>query len=107
LSQQLLYPSCALATKRPRSKRRLEELAWVTPNAAGLDIGSAESGVAVPPDRDEPPVRACATCTPDLPALVAWLVVCGLATVVRESTGVFWGPRCPNDANNLACAATW
>jgi hypothetical protein len=42
-----------MATKRPRSKRRLEQLACVNPNAAGLDIGSEEIVVAVPPDRDE------------------------------------------------------
>jgi len=81
-----------MATKRPRSKRRLEELACVNPNAAGLDIGSEEIVVAVPPDRDEQPVRAFATFTPDLHALVDWVVACGIDTVVMESTGVFWVP---------------
>jgi transposase len=81
-----------MATKRPRSKRRLEQLACVNPNAAGLDIGSEEIVVAVPPDRDEQSVRAFATFTPDLHALVDWLVACGIDTVVMESTGVFWVP---------------
>jgi transposase len=81
-----------MATKRPRSKRRLEQLACVNPNAAGLDIGSEEIVVAVPPDRGEQPVRAFATFTPDLHALVDWLVACGIDTVVMESTGVFWVP---------------
>jgi transposase len=81
-----------MATKRPRSKQRLEELACVNPNAAGLDIGSEEIVVAVPPDRDEQPVRAFATFTPDLHALVDWVVACGIDTVVIESTGVFWVP---------------
>jgi len=83
-----------MATKRPRSKpkRRLEELACVNPNAAGLDIGSEEIVVAVPPERDEQSVRAFATFTPDLHALVDWLLACGIDTVVMESTGVFWVP---------------
>src|SRR3982751_6552949 len=73
-------------------KRRLDELACVFPNAAGLDIGSAEIVVAVPPDRDAEPVRVFQTFTADLHALVAWLVACGIDTVVMESTGVFWIP---------------
>jgi transposase len=81
-----------MAAKRKSSKRRLEELSCVNPNAAGLDIGSEEIVVAVPPDRDEQSVRAFATFTPDLLALVEWLVTCDIDTVVMESTGVFWVP---------------
>ena len=40
-----------MAKTRKRSKRRLEDLSCVNPNAAGLDIGSEEIVVAVPPDR--------------------------------------------------------
>jgi len=81
-----------MAARRKRSKRRLEDLSCVYPNAAGLDIGSEEIVVAVPPDRDEQPVRAFATFTPDLLALVDWLLACGIDTVVMKSTGVFWVP---------------
>jgi transposase len=81
-----------MTARRKRSKRRLEDLSCVNPNAAGLDIGSEEIVVAVPPDRDEQPVRIFATFTPDLLALVEWLVACGSDTVVMESTGVFWVP---------------
>ena len=80
-----------MPTRTPK-KRQLDELACVYPNAAGLDIGSAEIVVAVPPDRDAEPVRVFATFTPDLHALVAWLVACGIDTVAMESTGVFWIP---------------
>src|SRR6266545_6541890 len=73
-------------------KRQLDELACVHPNAAGLDIGSEEIVVAVPPDRDPQPVRVFQTFTADLHALVAWLVACGIDTVALESTGVFWIP---------------
>src|SRR5215212_4709206 len=73
-------------------KRALDELAYVHPNAAGLDIGSDTIVGAIPPDRDPLPVRAFPTFTVDLQALVAWLQACGIDTVVMESTGVFWIP---------------
>jgi hypothetical protein len=88
----LWYLRCALAKRRKSSQRRLEDRSWVNPHAAGLDIGSEEIVVAVPPDRDERPVRAFATCTPDRHALVDWLLACDIDTVVMESTGMFWVP---------------
>jgi hypothetical protein len=82
-----------MAPTRSRSRRqRLEDLTCVHPNAAGLDIGSEESVVAVPPGRDPQNVRVFRTFTPDVQALVAWLITCGIDTVVMESTGVFWVP---------------
>jgi transposase len=81
-----------MPTRPTHKKRQLEDLACVHPNAAGLDIGSAEIVVAVPADRDPQPVRVFSTFTPDLHALVAWLVACGIDTVAMESTGVFWIP---------------
>lgn len=82
-----------MAPTRSSSRReRLEELACVHPNAAGLDIGSEEIVVAVPPDRDPQPVRVFRTFTPDLHALIAWLIACRIDTVAMESTGVFWVP---------------
>jgi transposase len=80
-----------MPTRTPK-KRQFDELACVYPNAAGLDIGSAEIVVAIPPDRDPEPVRVFPTFTPDLHALAAWLVACGIDTVALESTGVFWIP---------------
>ncbi len=62
------------------------------PNAAGIDIGSAFHFVAVPPDRDEQPVREFASCTVDLCALANWLTACGVDTVAMESNGVYWIP---------------
>jgi hypothetical protein len=50
-----------MVARQARTKRRqLEDLACVHPNAAGLDIGSEMIVDAVPPDRDEQPVRAFA-----------------------------------------------
>ena len=79
-------------TRASAQQRRLEELSCVHPHAAGLDIGSEEIVVAVPPDRDPAPVRVYRTFTPDLQALLEWLLACGIETVVMESTGVFWIP---------------
>lgn len=62
------------------------------PNAAGIDIGSASHFVAVPPDRDDEPVREFPSFTVDLHALADWLKACGVDTVAMESTGVYWIP---------------
>jgi transposase len=67
-------------------------LPTIHPHAAGMDIGAEALVVAVPPDRDPQPVRAFSTFTPDLHALVAWLVSCGIDTVAMESTSVYWIP---------------
>jgi transposase len=42
------------------------------PDAAGIDIGSASHFVAVPPDRDDEPVREFPSFTTDLNALTDW-----------------------------------
>jgi len=62
------------------------------PNAAGIDIGNASHFVAVPPDRDDEPVREFPSFTDDLNALADWLTACGVDTVAMESTGVYWIP---------------
>jgi transposase len=61
-------------------------------NAAGIDVGSAEPDVAVPPDRSPEPVRRLASCTADLQAWADWLQACHIDTVVMERTGVYWSP---------------
>ena len=67
-------------------------LPLITPNAAGIDIGSSEHWVAVPEDRDENPVRSFGCFTADLHAMARWLKECGITTVAMESTGVYWIP---------------
>ena len=62
------------------------------PNAAGIDIGSAAHFVAVPPERDDEPVREFASFTADLHRLADGLDACGVDTVAMESTGVYWIP---------------
>lgn len=62
------------------------------PNAAGIDIGSASHFCAVPPDRDDEPVREFKSFTADLERLADWLNACGVDMVAMESTGVYWIP---------------
>lgn len=76
----------------PSKPVRLEVMPGVFPNAAGLDSGSTELVAAVAPDRAAEPVRVFGTFTPDLHALVDWLVALGIDTVALESTGVSWVP---------------
>jgi transposase len=64
----------------------------IFPNAAGIDVGASSHWVAVPPGRDAQLVREFGPMTNDLHALAAWLIACGVDTVVLESTGVYWIP---------------
>ena len=59
----------------------------LNPNVAGIDCGSAEHFVAVPPDRDPTPVRSFATFTGDLQRLADWLTACRVTSVAMEATG--------------------
>ena len=80
---------------RPRRGRKAEPrqpFAVIDPHAAGIDIGSAEHWVAVPPGCDPEPVRRFGTCTADLEAIADWLAACGVTSVAMESTGVYWVP---------------
>ena len=64
----------------------------INPHAAGIDCGSAEHFVAVPPDRDPTPVHAFKTFTSDLHRLADWLKTCRVTSVAMEATGVYWIP---------------
>jgi transposase len=76
-----------------KSKTKIAVMTHVTEaNAAGVDVGSTEMYVAVPPDRDSQNVRRFATFTSDLLRLADWLKQCGITSVAMESTSVFWIP---------------
>jgi transposase len=64
----------------------------MNPNVAGIDCGSAEHFVAVPPDRDPTPVQSFTTFTSDLVRLADWLTACRVTSVAMEATGVYWIP---------------
>ena len=75
---------------KPRVSATL--LDHINPNVAGIDCGSAEHYVAVPPDRDPTPVQAFTTFTSDLIRLADWLTACRVTSVAMEATGVYWIP---------------
>jgi transposase len=77
---------------RKRKGMSFEERPVLEPNAAGVDVGARQMFVAVPPKRDENPVRIFDTFTEDLNRLADWLEACGVQTVAMESTGVYWIP---------------
>jgi len=88
-----LQPPKAKSKRRRRNKGMcLEDRPVLESNAAGIDVGAREMFVAVPPGRDENPVRVFATFTEDLERLTDWLEQCGVTTVALESTGVYWIP---------------
>ena len=76
------------------------------PNAAGIDIGSASHFVAVPPDRDDEPVREFASFTVDLNAIADWLHACGVDTVAMESTACT-GSHCSSCWSRVASPCSW
>lgn len=67
-------------------------LSTINPDAAGIDVGSTFHVVAVPSDRDDPPVRTFQTFSGELHRLAEWLKDVGITTVAMESTGVYWIP---------------
>lgn len=80
------------ANGSPKPSKSRTALTITHPNAAGIDIGSASHFVAVPPDRDDEPVREFSSFTVDLNAIADWLTACGVDIVAMESTGVYWIP---------------
>ncbi len=78
--------------QRKRAATKAASISLTHPNAAGIDIGSASHFCAVPPDRDEQPVREFSSFTVDLQRLADWLDACNVDTVAMESTGVYWIP---------------
>jgi hypothetical protein len=60
--------------RRKKQKKQPKSFSIINPDAAGIDIGSAEHWVAVPADRDQHPVQAeiseressCGDCFPIL-----------------------------------------
>src|SRR3954454_24781869 len=75
-------------------------------HAAGIDVGSAEHWVAVPPGCDPEPVRSFGSFTADLHRLADWLTACGVNTVAMESTGIT-GSRSSRCSKPAALPCTW
>jgi hypothetical protein len=56
-------------------------LKQINPNAAGIDLGSGEHWVCVPPERAQVNVRRFGCFTPDLMVMANWLTECGVTSV--------------------------
>ena len=65
-------------------------LAIVNSNAGGVEVGKGSHFVAVPPDRDENPVREFGCWTEALREMATWLESCRVDTVAVQATGVYW-----------------
>jgi len=81
-----------MAKQNRQNIKAIDALEQINLNAAGIDIGSMEVYVAVPPDRDKESVRSFPTFTADLERLADWLKACQIDTVAMESTGIYWIP---------------
>src|SRR5205823_3401202 len=94
LSPSVEEPPMKRHRRRPSPKPRTSPnaLERLHPHAAGIDCGSAEHFVAVPPDRDTTAVRSFPTFTADLYRLADWLTACRVTHVAMEATGVYWIP---------------
>jgi hypothetical protein len=75
-----------------RKKTDWKALDIVHPEAAGIDVGGSEHGVAVSPERDSEPVRPFGCFTADLGEMARWLIDKGVKSVAMQSTGVYWMP---------------
>lgn len=78
-------------------KNKIPKVDWkaldvVHPDAAGIDIGGSEHGVAISPERDEQSVRCFECFTADLEQMADWLLARGVRSVAMQSTGVYWMP---------------
>lgn len=88
-----------MKSKTSKSKKQKKKISidqgWeaINAQAAGLDIGSKEHWVCVPPEAaPNNHVRRFGTYTADLEALADWLTQCGVTSVAMEATGVYWIP---------------
>ena len=78
--------------KKPAASPKVDwkALDVVHPDAAGIDIGGKEHGVAIRPERDSEPVRCFECFTADLERMADWLAAGGVRSVAMQSTGVYF-----------------
>ncbi|MEI6562651.1 MAG: IS110 family transposase [Verrucomicrobiota bacterium] len=89
----------ARAKRAKKNARKIKpadkSLRKINKHAGGIDVGSEEHYVAVPPrsvPKGQSAIRSFSAFTFGLDALVEWLKLCGVTTVAMESTGVYWIP---------------
>ena len=77
-----------MASKSGRSKGSSHNLQILNPRSAGVDISSRFHVPAVSPELASDPVRRFDSFTANLREMVDWFSLCGVTTVVMESTGI-------------------
>jgi transposase len=86
-------------SQRPRGRssqgaaRPFDGLRTITPQAAGVDIGSPAIMAGVPHGDAPQSVRAFGPSTAELEAWADWFVDRGIRTGTRASPGGYWMPR--------------
>jgi hypothetical protein len=80
------------SAKPQTSNTKESQLNVINPNAAGIDLGSKEHWVCVPPESTRENIRPFGCTTPELMELADWLELNGVTSVAMESTGVEWIP---------------
>lgn len=79
--------------KSSRRRKTVAALPVIRPKVAGIDIGSRAHFVAGPiPEDGSMNVREFGTTTPQLQAMVDWLLEQGVESVAMESTSIYWIP---------------
>lgn len=91
------HPRVPAQAKRRRTKKTvpasIDGLQQINLHAAGIDVGSAQNFVCVPPQAVEPGqanVRSLAVFSKNQDDLVEWLKECAITTVALEATGIYW-----------------
>ena len=79
-------------SRKKSQKSQESQLTVINPDTAGIDLGSREHWVCVPPSATELNIRCFGCTTPELLSLAEWLNDCGVTSVAMESTGVEWIP---------------
>ena len=79
-------------SRKKEQKSQESQLTIINPHTAGIDLGSREHWVCVPPSATELNIRCFGCTTPELLVLADWLSDCGVTSVAMESTGVEWIP---------------
>lgn len=82
----------AKTKQRKKKNKSITSFPMINPDSAGIDLGSKEHWVAIPPDRDKESVRTFKCFTADLESMANWLLKCNIKTVAMEATGAYWIP---------------
>lgn len=72
--------------------QKIDSFEIIRPNTAGIDIGSDQHWVAIPPSKAEQHVRKFGAFTCDLHSIADWLEQYQIKFVAMEATGVYWIP---------------